>query len=307
MPASGHTYYVATTGSDSGDGSSGAPWRTIQHAQTKAAAGDTVLVHGGVYNEHVAFSASGTADGYITFMSAPGEVAAVDGTGLDIPEHMWGLFTFSNASYVIVQGFEIRNYTTASVKDVPIGIFVTGAGEGVQLVNNYVHDITTTAPTHAEEMQLQRVRDHGLRQPARRMRSTGWPSAGNEVTHLHTGCSETLSLDGNVTNFAVVSNLVHDDDNIAIGAIGFERVSHDPTYDQARDGIIRGNNVYNITSFGNPDYGNQYAADGIYVDGGTNIVIEQNRIHNVDLGIELASEHKTRVSSFVTAPQQYRL
>jgi hypothetical protein len=298
--ASGHTYYVATTGSDSGDGSSGAPWRTIQHAQSKAAAGDTVLVHGGVYNEHVTFSASGTADGYIAFMSAPGEIAAVDGTGLDIPQHMWGLFTFSNASYVIVQGFEIRNYTTASVKDVPIGIFVTGAGEGVQLVNNYVHDITTTAATNPKKCSSNAfgITVYGTGAPDA---IDGLAVSGNEVAHLHTGCSETLSLDGNVTNFAVVSNLVHDDDNIAIGAIGFEKVSHDPTYDQARDGVIRGNTVYNITSFGNPDYGNQYAADGIYVDGGTNIVIEQNRIHNVDLGIELASEHKTRVSSFVTA------
>jgi hypothetical protein len=129
----------------------------------------------------------------------------------------------------------------------------------------------------------------------------GLAVSGNEVAHNLTGCSETLSLDGNVTNFAVVSNLVHDDNNIGIGAIGFERVSNDPAYDQARDGVIRGNTVYNITSYGNPDYGKQYAADGIYVDGGTNIVIDQNRIHDVDLGIELASEHKGKTSSYIVA------
>jgi hypothetical protein len=129
----------------------------------------------------------------------------------------------------------------------------------------------------------------------------GLAVSGNEVFNLHTGCSETLSLDGNVTNWAVVSNRVHDNDNIAIGAIGFEKVSKNPAYDQAREGVIRGNAVYNITSFGNPDYGKQYAADGIYVDGGTNITIEQNRIHNVDLGIELASEHKGKTSSYVIA------
>ena len=99
----------------------------------------------------------------------------------------------------------------------------------------------------------------------------------------------------------MVSNLIHDVNNIGIGAIGFEKVSKDPAYDQARQGVIRGNTVYNITSFGNPDYGKQYAADGIYVDGGTNITIEQNLIHNVDLGIELASEHQGKTSSFVVA------
>ncbi len=296
----GHTYYVSTSGSDGGDGSSGSPWRTIQHAETIAAAGDTVLVHGGVYNEHVTLSTSGTANGTITFESAPGETAVVDGTGLDIPQNMWGLFTFDSVSYVIVQGFEIRNYTTASVKNVPIGVFVVGAGVGDQVVNYYIHDITTTAPANPTNCASDAfgMTVYGTQAPDA---IDGLAVSGNEIANNLTGCSETLSLDGNVTNFAVVSNLVHDDNNIGIGAIGFERVSKDPAYDQARDGVIRGNTVYNITSFGNPDYGNQYAADGIYVDGGTNIVIDQNRIHNVDLGIELASEHRGKTSSFIIA------
>src|SRR6201999_2172246 len=126
---------------DGNVGSSGSPWKTVQHAADTAKAGDTVFVHGGVYNEHVTFSKSGnSANGFITFASAPGELATLDGTGLDIPQHMWGLATFSNASYVVLEGFEIRNYTTATTKDVPIGIFVTGAGSSVQLINNSVHD-----------------------------------------------------------------------------------------------------------------------------------------------------------------------
>jgi hypothetical protein len=296
----GHTYYVATNGSDGAGGTSGAPWKTIQHAADTAAAGDTVLVHGGVYNEHVTFSHAGTANGYITFESAPGETATIDGTGLDIPDDMYGLFTFDSASYVIAEGFELRNYTTNSIQKVPIGIFVTGAGAGVQLVNNYVHDITTTAATTPQKCASNAfgITVYGTKVPDA---IDGLAISGNEVANLHTGCSETLSLDGNVTNWLVASNLVHDDDNIAIGAIGFEKVAKDPAYDQARDGTIRGNHIYNITSYGNPDYGKQYAADGIYVDGGTNIVIEQNRIHTVDLGIELASEHKTRTSSYVVA------
>lgn len=300
QPVSGHTYHVATTGSDGADGSSGAPWKTIQHAQSVAASGDTVLVHGGVYNEHVTFSRSGTAAAPITFRAAPGETPVVDGTGLDIPGDMYGLFTFDSASYVIAEGFELRNYTTASIREVPIGVFVTGAGSGVQVVENYIHDITTTAPANPRNCASNAfgMTVYGTRNPDA---LDGLAVAGNEIAHNKLGCSETLSLDGNVTNWAVVNNVVHDNDNIAIGAIGFEKVSKDPAYDQARDGVIRGNTIYNITSFGNPDYGNQYAADGIYVDGGTNIVIEQNLIHHVDLGIELASEHGGRTSSYVAA------
>jgi hypothetical protein len=37
------------------------------------------------------------------------------------------------------------------------------------------------------------------------------------------------------------------------------------------------------------------------VDGGTRILIEQNVMHDVDFGIELASEHKDRATSYITA------
>src|SRR6201999_878572 len=65
------------------------------------------------------------------------------------------------------------------------------------------------------------------------------------------------------------------------------------------DGVVSGNLVYNITSRGNPAYRNDESSDGIYLDGGTRILIEQNVIHNVDFGIELASEHKDRARSYI--------
>lgn len=297
----GQTYYVATTGSDGNAGTSAQPWKTIQHAADTAAAGDTVQVHGGVYNEHVEISSTGNAaSGYITFEAFAGETPVVDGTGLDIPQNQWGLFTLHSAAYVVVEGFEVRNYTTATTKQVPIGIYVNGAGANVQLVNNSVHDITTTANTtpNACASNAFGITVYGTKAPDA---IDGLAVSGNQVFNNKTGCSETLSLDGNVTNFAVVSNVVHDDNNIAIGAIGFEKVSPQVAFDQARNGEIRGNTVYNITSFGNPDYGKQYASDGIYVDGGKDIVIEQNLIHDADLGIELASEHEGRVTSGVIA------
>jgi hypothetical protein len=299
--STGTTYYVATNGNDSNNGSINSPWLTVQHAADTAAAGDTVLVREGVYNEYVGFHVSGDAtNGPITFASYPGETAILDGTGLDIPGGQYGLFTLKDVGDVIVTGFELRNYKTSSLKDVPIGIYVLGAGSGDQIVNNHIHDIWTTAKTNPQQCGSDAfgLTVYGTKAP---QAIEGLAISGNELDHMKTGCSETLSLDGNVRDFAVVSNLVHDDDNIAIGAIGFEHVSPNPRYDQARFGEIRGNVVYNITSYGNPDYGKQYASDGIYVDGGRNIVIEQNLVHDADLGIELASEHKDHVTSAVIA------
>jgi hypothetical protein len=124
---------------------------------------------------------------------------------------------------------------------------------------------------------------------------------GNEVHHLKTGSSESLVVNGNVTNFRITHNVVHDNNNIGIDVIGFERTAPDPAVDQARDGVVSGNLVYSITSRGNPAYRNDESSDGIYVDGGTRILIEQNVIHDVDFGIELASEHKDRATSYITA------
>jgi hypothetical protein len=301
QPPSGTTYYVAPGGSDTNPGTLAAPFGTLQHAATVAAAGDTVLARQGVYNALLTPPNSGNlAQGPITFASYPGETATIDGTGLPIPGGQNGLITLNNASYVIVEGFELRNYTTAKLSQVPLGIYIEGAGSGVQIVNNHIHNITTTAKTTPKKCGSDAfgMTVYGTQAPAS---INGLVISGNELDNMQTGCSETLSLDGNVDGFEIVSNLVHDNNNIGIGAIGFEKVSPDPTYDQARNGEIRGNLVYNITSYGNPDYGKQYAADGIYVDGGTQIVIEQNVVHNTDLAIELASEHSGHVTSYVTA------
>src|SRR6202022_3294793 len=87
---------------------------------------------------------------------------------------------------------------------------------------------------------------------------------------------------------------------IGIDAIGFEKVSSATATDQARDGVISGNTVYNITSYGNPAYGNSYSADGIYCDGCTRVTIERNVNHNTDFPLEVASEWPGKLSSYVT-------
>ena len=67
------TYYVATNGSDSADGSIGSPLRTIQQAANRADAGDTVVVRAGTYRETVTPAHSGTSSKPITFKPYDGE------------------------------------------------------------------------------------------------------------------------------------------------------------------------------------------------------------------------------------------
>ncbi len=294
---SGPTYHVATNGSDPSVGSSAAPWLTIQHAVDTVPAGATVLVHAGVYNKTVTITRSGSASaGFITVESAPGEIAIVDGTGLAIGNGgEQGLFTLFNTNYVRVMGFEIRNYRSSYAALVPLGIFVYGSGDHIEIRNNHIHDIVTTVPTTSGDAFGMAVYGSATAPISNLIVD------GNELDHMVTGYSETLTVNGNVTHWQVTNNKVHDDNNIGIVAIGFEQTAPTVALDQARYGWIADNSVYNITSTSNPSYNNQPGADGIYVDGGTRITIERNMVDHADLGIELASEHLTRTTSYVTA------
>ena len=298
---SNSSFYVSTTGNDSNPGTQAAPWRTIQHAADTVRAGSTVNVRGGVYEELVSIKASGNAtDGYITFRSYPGESAVLDAGHL-VPDGRSGILTIHDKSYVRIEGFEIRNFRTAEHRLTPLGISVMGAGSHLELLKNDVHHIEQTfngrdGPGHGANGFGIAVYGTDAKTPI-----SDLVIDGNEVHHLQTGSSESLVVNGNVTNFRITHNVVHDNNNIGIDVIGFERTAPDPAVDQARDGVVSGNLVYNITSRGNPAYGNEQNSDGIYVDGGTRILIEQNVMHDVDFGIELASEHKDRATSYITA------
>ena len=87
---------------------------------------------------------------------------------------------------------------------------------------------------------------------------------------------------------------------LGIDLIGFEGISFDAAYDRARNGVVSGNTIYNIDTQNNPAYGGERSAGGIYVDGGTGILIECNRVYSSNIGIEIASEHAGKATSDVT-------
>jgi hypothetical protein len=296
-PPSGPTFFVATTGSDGNPGTAAAPWRTIQHAVNSVPAGATILVHGGKYNEKVLIENSGSAAaGFISIAPVPGEAPIVDGTRRRIPNGQFGLFTLQNVSYVRIEGFEIQNYVSRNT-NVPIGIYVTGAGSHIELLHNHIHDIKTTLPTARGDALGIAV--YGTTAQAA---ISDLIIDGNELENLKLGFSESLSLSGNVTQWQVTNNVIHDNDNIGINIEGyFKTVPNNPTVDTARNGLVAGNTVYNITSKNNPAYHGSLGANGIYVDGGSLVTIQQNVIHDTDIGLELASEVHTRATVGVIA------
>ncbi|MGY4644280.1 right-handed parallel beta-helix repeat-containing protein [Cellulomonas sp. URHB0016] len=73
--------HVATTGSDTADGSAEAPFRTINKAAALARPGDRVVVHAGEYREWVRPQRGGVSDRRrITYEAAPGEHVVIKGS-----------------------------------------------------------------------------------------------------------------------------------------------------------------------------------------------------------------------------------
>lgn len=295
-------FYVAPSGSNSNPGTRQRPFQTLQHAADVATPGTIVDVRGGTYCQRLLVHVSGNAaQGYITFRSDPGEKAVLNGSCLTPELGPSAMVALDNVSYVRIQRLEIRNYTTTDRLRVPFGIRVYGSGSYIQILNNDVHNIEQTYPGRLRPGNGANGFGIAVYGTDAKTPISDLVIDGNNVHHLQTGSSESLVLNGNVMNFRVTRNTVHDNNNIGIDIIGFERTTSNPAVDRARDGVVSGNLVYNITSKGNPAYGNDVSSDGIYVDGGTQVLIERNVIHNVDFGLELASEHRNGSTSHIIA------
>jgi len=102
----GDTYYVAVDGSDSNDGSSENPWRTILHASQQLTAGNTLIVRGGTYvDDSVRVIGAGTAEAPITIKAGDDEIPVLTGTGK--PE---GIIHFNvNNKYIIIDGINLKD------------------------------------------------------------------------------------------------------------------------------------------------------------------------------------------------------
>jgi hypothetical protein len=303
IAAEAHTsLYVAPNGDDSNPGTIEKPLHTIQHAADIAQPGDTVYMRAGNYCQQLAVKISGNAEqGFITFQSQPGEHAILDGGCLTPPVGESSMVKLTNVSFVRVEGLEIRNYRTSEYASAPAGIRVFGGGSHIEILHNDVH--------HIEQNSGRRLRPgSGANGFGIAVYGTDAKTPisdliieGNDVHHLKTGSSESLVVNGNVAGFRITKNTVHDNNNIGIDVIGFEHTAPDPAVDRARDGVVSQNLVYSITARGNPAYGEGPDSDGIYVDGGTRILIERNVVHDVDFGIELASEHRVGSTSHIIA------
>ena len=321
----GTDFYVATSGSDTNDGSEATPWKTIQYSADHATPGSTVHISAGIYYERVQVNISGnTSAGYITFMGDPAGGTIIDGSNFTLSQmksfnrselDAYGLGNASalveiiDQSYVRVQNIEIRKYICSSTEVFPMGVMVIKRDTSndvmtdIDLVNLDVHNIENN--NHSDQSGAQGMAAYGGN-PDSAIQNLN--ILGCEVHDCRLGQSESMTLNGNVDGFRIAYNSVHNNDNIGIDCIGWEGTagpsvdSSDPAQkgghhpnDRARNGLVEYNLVYSCSTdkpVNNPTYpANDFSAGGIYIDGGKDITIENNKIYQCDVGVEIASEH----------------
>lgn len=239
---------------------------SIQAALDKAPPGAIVRVMAGTYREKIKI----TRDN-ITLQGENGAILDYGGTNVS-----GGAIQISDRQNVRIEGFEIRNIRGGST---PTAIRVDGASRNIFIVNNDIHHVESSSNAHA-------IGVFGTKSTA----IQNVVIAGNKVHDLKLGQSEAVVLNGNVDGFKILKNKIYNSDNIAIDIIGGEGVGR-AGIDKARNGLIAGNEITNVDSRRNPTYRSACAA-GIYVDGGSDVVIEDNVVKNANYGIELASERR---------------
>lgn len=300
-------FYVATTGSDSNDGSLTHPWLTIQHANDVGrTAGDCVNVSAGLYNANVLLTSGGNAPtptGYVTY-----RCVTLDGCHVLAPGagRLWGIR--QPANFVVVDGFELDGNNallSGGIADACIASDGDTYGIGnsshhVWVLNNIVHDCTLAGITFANKewyyIYHNRVYNTARESPFQgsgiglvviqcieagvAQCASGATYQGGTGTYVPSGMDLTFSQPYHViaafndvhNNGLALDNPVgcgnHTDGNGIIWDTWFDETTHSITY------------PYQSLIWGNASYLN--GARGIHVFATSNVTIANNTVYSND-------------------------
>lgn len=288
-------YYIAQTGDDvNGNGSSSQPWLSLSHAiQTMPVMQDSVTLNVGagtyVLDGPVVIANQRRASdaGRLVIRGAADETVTLDGR---LIADFGAMISIRNSDYVTITNLELTNLVGNKS-----GIHVTGDSSNITISNNKIHGMHwTTDATLANTPQpvdnLNPIAIVGDSQDPMKDVSI----LNNKMYNLTTGYSEALKLAGNLDGFLVAGNEVYDVSNIGIVAAGnYAWVGlQDASLNQARNGVIRDNEVYRCVS-------PVAASAGIYVDGGRDITVTKNHSHHNTVGFSVGSEQPGEASRVV--------
>ena len=290
--------YVSPDGSDSNPGTEEEPWETIQRAAESVGPGSTVYIKAGTYFERIDISVSGNeTDGPITFTNYNEDLVIIDGSK-STAEDQEDLIRISDQSFIKVNGLELANNINKDKAFLATGIGIWGKGQGIEITNCRIHDIGyigTSAKIGAHAIAV-----YG--------RDEETPISdliieGNEIWDIQCGGRAAVAISGNVDEFRITGNRIHDTDNTGLMLVGDGTIDSEPVcaaeaLNRARNGIVTNNEITGNTNADNPVYQKKdYSAAGIEVNGARDITIAYNQCSENDMGIKIGNEKKDKLSS----------
>lgn len=300
------TYYVSPTGNNAAAGTSTATaWKTIQFALNMANDGDVINVMAGTYTGKITWNDGGAAGIYITLQNYNDDIVILDGATIGNSQ---ALMYIENKDYIKIDGLKFTNHNGNYQPIINLygnnnhieisncefyntdcnesyAILCEGRGDDIKILNNNMHDLigdnavgvlfvgsnTTTAFTNIL-------------------------ISGNTLTNLDPAPSEGIAVNGNVDGFEISNNVLNDINNIGIVMIGGEDwVNTNDAVNFARNGVCKNNSVTAAKSI----YGGGFAG-GVYVDGGKDIIVENNTITGSDVGLEIGCENAGFIAENIT-------
>ena len=282
VPSGGHTYYVATDGSDDADGSQEHPYQTINRGLRDLVEGDTLMIRGGTYYENIDVYMSGDSGHYITIENYPSEEVILSGEKMKGADPM---MMNIGGSYLCIRGLKFMDLAcenAAAVNMEPGANHIILAGltiENIRIPKTNSKDSCANAILIFGDSEYENINNVLIYDCF--------------ISDCDTGYSEAVSVTGNVSNINVVNNTIDDTHNIGIDFSGNYGYCPDDSLDHPRKCLAAGNVVKNCVA----DYATSY---GIYVDGGQDIMIEYNEVSNCGGGIEIGAEERASKEKYQT-------
>ena len=265
--------YVATDGVNAtGYGTMDKPYATVDYAIQKIPSPKTVIyVRGGVYDQKIAFRASGTAENYLTVKAYPGEkpIFETSSTGRIIDPN--------KNNYIYIDGLTLKSKTDKVIGSTH-GVEMT-EGHHIIFRNMEIYNINVPDPTSSS------VSTHAFNLYGSNA-SVPISNILIENCNIHdmqTGWSEALTVNGNSEYVSVINCRIADIGNIGLDFAGNFGACKTAALDQARYCVARGNVVSNCISPNARSY-------GLYNDGGRDNIFDRNEVYGCSGGIEIGSE-----------------
>lgn len=276
--------YVSTTGNDTtGTGTAALPFKTIVKGVQAAPSGGTVLVLSGTYpvtgpifvGKPLTIQKSGTgavvlnASGWTstdTYVLAVVNTSNVTIDGLTIANKIGngskGIWILSNSG------------ATANLNNITVKNCIV---RNIGWISNDLVSIPANSGIVANAIKVDGGSAYAI---------TNVKIEDNVVNNCATGWGEAVTLTGNINGFSVSKNTVFDIANIGIVAAGNYTSTAAPSNNQARNGSIASNEVYDCMSA-------VANSAGIYLDGALNCIVERNEVYNCGVGLAVGAEQNT--------------